>query len=166
MFIGLLGSRHQQVIGIRNLMKFLYVESQRPTRDECSWVICMAETGFNINYVAFHFDIHKTIANRIIKQSWLEIARDRAYRRKPTPLEERYIQIASRRMTFLTANTLCIYITSRDCLLYVIVHQNCTEPSPMHVENVQNIGILSFWKTFYDRYCAPYKWNYVVVVIR
>ena len=25
----------------------------------------MAEAGFNINYAAFHFDIHKTIAYRI-----------------------------------------------------------------------------------------------------
>ena len=28
----------------------------------------MAEAGFNINYVAFHFDIHKTIAYRIINR--------------------------------------------------------------------------------------------------
>ena len=47
-------------------MKFWYVESQKPTRDERSWVIGMAKAGFNINYVAFHFDIHKTIAYRII----------------------------------------------------------------------------------------------------
>ena len=47
-------------------MQFLYFESQKPTRDERSWVICMAEAGFNINYVAFHFDIDKTIAYRII----------------------------------------------------------------------------------------------------
>ena len=46
-------------------MKFLYVESQNPTRDERSWVIGMAEACFNINYVAFHFYIHKTIAYRI-----------------------------------------------------------------------------------------------------
>ena len=42
-------------------MKFLSVESQKPTRDERSWVIDMAEAGFNINHVAFHFNIHKTI---------------------------------------------------------------------------------------------------------
>ena len=47
----------------------------------------MAQVGFNINYEAFHFDIHKTIAYRIInivscKQSWLETARDRADRTK------------------------------------------------------------------------------------
>ena len=28
----------------------------------------MAEAGFNINYVAFHFDIHKTIAYQIINR--------------------------------------------------------------------------------------------------
>ena len=44
------------------------MESQRPTRDERSWVIGMAEVGFNINYDAFHFDIQKTIAYRIINR--------------------------------------------------------------------------------------------------
>ena len=47
-------------------MKFWYMESQKPTRDEHSWVIGMAEVGFNINYDAFHFYIHKRIAYRII----------------------------------------------------------------------------------------------------
>ena len=46
-------------------MKLLYVEYQKPTRDERSWVIGMPEACFNINYVAFHFDIHKTIAYRM-----------------------------------------------------------------------------------------------------
>ena len=45
-----------------------YVVSQKPTRDERSWVIGMAEAGFIINCVAFHFDIHKTIAYRIINR--------------------------------------------------------------------------------------------------
>ena len=45
-------------------MKFGNVESQEPTRDERSWVFGMAEAVFNINYVAVHFDIHKTLANR------------------------------------------------------------------------------------------------------
>ena len=45
-------------------MKFGYVESQKHTRDERSWVIGLAEADFNINYVAVHFDIHKTIAYR------------------------------------------------------------------------------------------------------
>ena len=44
------------------------MESQKPTRDERIWVIGMAEAGFNINYVAFHFDIHKTIAYWIINR--------------------------------------------------------------------------------------------------
>ena len=43
-------------------MNFWYVESQKPTRDKPTWVIGVAEAGFNINYVAVHFDIHKTIA--------------------------------------------------------------------------------------------------------
>ena len=46
-------------------MKFEYVESQKPTRDERSWVIGMAEAGFNINYVAVHFEIHKTMSEWI-----------------------------------------------------------------------------------------------------
>ena len=49
-------------------MKFWYMESQKPTRDEHSWVIGMTEVGFNISYDAFHFDIHKTIAYRIINR--------------------------------------------------------------------------------------------------
>ena len=49
-------------------MKFWYTESQKPTIDEPSLVIGMAEAGFNINNVAFHFDIHKTIAYRIINR--------------------------------------------------------------------------------------------------
>ena len=46
----------------------------------------MTEAGFNINYVGFHFDIHKTIAyqiiNRFVLQSGLETARDWSDRRK------------------------------------------------------------------------------------
>ena len=38
-------------------MKFWNEESQKSTRNERNWVFGMAETGFNINYVAFHFDI-------------------------------------------------------------------------------------------------------------
>ena len=38
----------------------------------------MAEAGFNINNVAFHFDIHKTIAYRIINRFvQSKLARDR-----------------------------------------------------------------------------------------
>ena len=44
------------------------MESQKPNRDDRSWVIGMAEVGFNIYYDAFHFDIHKTIAYRIINR--------------------------------------------------------------------------------------------------
>ena len=125
----------------------------------------MAEAGLNINYVAFHFDIHKTIAyrksNRFV-QTKLAGDRPRSGRqtKKLTPLEERFIQITSRRVTFQTANLLCI--TSRNCLWYASVHQHRPKPSPKHMENVQNIDILSFWKTFYDRHCAPYKWNFAV----
>ena len=49
-------------------MKFWYMESQKPTRDERSWVIGMVEVGFNINYDAFHFDIYKTIAYRMLTE--------------------------------------------------------------------------------------------------
>ena len=44
------------------------MESQKSTRVERSWVIGMAEVGFNNNYDAFHFDIHKTIAYRIVNR--------------------------------------------------------------------------------------------------
>ena len=146
-------------------MKFWYMESQKPTRDERTWGIGMAEVGFNINYDAFHFYIHKTIAYRKInrfvqtKFAW-DHPRSGRQNKKLTPLEKRFIQIISRRVAIFTANPLCI--TSRNCLWYVSVHQNYLEPSPNHVEHVQNIDILSFLKTFYDRHCAPYKWNYSV----
>ena len=113
----------------RNLMNFfLYVESQKPTRDERSWMIGMAEAGFNINYIAFHFDIHKTIACWIINhfvQTKLAGDRPRSGRqeKKLTPLQELFIQFTSRWVKFLTANPLCI--TSRDCFWYASVHQNC-----------------------------------------
>ena len=64
-------------------MKFWYMESQKSTRDERSWVIDMAEVDFNINYDAFHFDIHKTIAYRIINrfvQTKLAVDRTRSGR--------------------------------------------------------------------------------------
>ena len=149
-------------------MKFWYVESQKPTRDERSWVNGMAEADFNIDHVALHFDIHKTIVYRIINRSRkkkLTGDRPRSGRQKKlrTPLEDRFFQIPSRRVPFLTANLLCI--TSRNCIWYVSVHRNCPESSPMHMENVQNIDILSFWKTFYDRHCAPYKWNFALFCI-
>ena len=53
-----------------------------------------------------------------------------------------------------TANPLCI--TSRNCLWYVSIHQNCLEPSPNHVENVQNIDILSFFV------CVISTWIFVM----
>ena len=142
------------------------MESQKPTRDERSWLIGMAEFGFNINCDVFHFHIHKTIAYRIINQSFrvikvcLRSPEIGQTEQKLTPLEERFIQIITRRVAVFTANPLCV--TSRNCLWYVSVHQNCPEPSPNHAENVQNIDILSFQKTFYDRHCAPYKWNFSV----
>ena len=91
-------------------MKFGYVESQKPTIDESSWVIGVAEAGFNINYVAVHFDTHKTIAYRINKcflQRKLAVDSPRSDRQKKlTPLEERFNQITSRRENFFTANSL------------------------------------------------------------
>ena len=80
-------------------------------------------------------------------QTKLAVDRPRSGRQKIlTPLEELFIQIISRRLTFLTTNSLCI--TSRNCLLYMSVHRNCPEQSPMHLENVQNIDILPFEKHF------------------
>ena len=64
-------------------MKCWYMESQKPTRDERSWVIGMVEVGFNINYDAFDFDIHATIAYRIINrflQTKLAVDRTRSGR--------------------------------------------------------------------------------------
>ena len=134
----------------RNLMKFGYAKSQKPTRDKRSWVIGVAEAGFKINYVAVHFDIHKTIAYRINSRFvQRKLAGDRprwGRQKKLTPLEERFIHITSRRERFLTVDSLCK--TSRNCLWYVSIHQNRSETSQMHVEDDQNISILSFWKHF------------------
>ena len=123
------------------------MESQKPTRDERSWVIGMAEIGFNINYDAFYFDIHKTIAYRIInrflqKKVGLRPPEIGQTEHKVTPLEERFHLDHIKTGGIFTANPLCII--SRNSLCYVSVHQNCPEPSPNHVENVQNIDILSF----------------------
>ena len=66
----------------------------------------MAEAGFNINYVPFHFNIHKTIAYRIINrfvQTMLTGDRPeigQTGKQKLTTLEERFIQITPRRVTF------------------------------------------------------------------
>ena len=62
--------------------------------------------------------------------------------KKITPLEERFIQITSRRDKFLTAISLCIM--SRNCLWCVSIHQNPLEPSQMHVKDDQNIDMVSF----------------------
>ena len=65
----------------------------------------MSEAGFNINYVAFHFDIHKTIAYRITNrfvQKKLAGDRLRSDRQKKiNSTGDTFIQITSRRVTFL-----------------------------------------------------------------
>ena len=71
-----------------NLMKFGNVESQKPTRDERSWVIGMAEAGSTLIMLLFLLIFIK----QLCKESWLETVRDRAGRKK-TPLEERFTQI-------------------------------------------------------------------------
>ena len=54
------------------------MESQKPTRDQRSWVIGMAEAGFNINYVVFIKLLLTEYSVVLCKQSWLDIAQDRA----------------------------------------------------------------------------------------
>ena len=62
-------------------------------------MIGIAEAGFNSNYFAFHFDIHKTIAYRIINRFvQTKLAGDRSRSDRPkkknkiiTPLKERFI---------------------------------------------------------------------------
>ena len=144
-------------------MTFWYMESQKPTRDERSWVIGMAEAGFNINNVAFHFDIHKTTAYRITNRFLqAKLAGDcpNSGRKKNNSAGGKFNSDHIKTGDFRSANPLCI--TSRNCLWYVCVHRNCLKPSPKHIDNVQNIDILSFWKTYYDRHCAPYKWNFAI----
>ena len=69
------------------------MKRHKPTRDERSWVIGMAEAGFSINDVALHFDIYWITAYRSINRFW-QIGfvwdhRDRTKRKKITALEER-----------------------------------------------------------------------------
>ena len=138
---------------LMNLMKFWHVESQKPARDERRWVIGMADLVFNINYVAVHFDIYKTIAfrinNRFVqKKTWLETARDRGgggggAEQKLTPLEERFIK------TFLTA-TQFVQRLGTHSLWYMSIHQKRPERG----------GWSKYWhfvilKTSYDRHWAP-----------
>ena len=40
-------------------MKFGYVESQKPTKDERSWVVVKTEAGIHINVIALNFDFQK-----------------------------------------------------------------------------------------------------------
>ena len=51
-------------------MKFGYVESWKPTRDEHIGVIDMVEAGLNINDVARKLHIHKTTAYRTVNRFW------------------------------------------------------------------------------------------------
>ena len=80
--------------------------------------------------------------------SWqIRLARDRPRSDRPKkthPVEVHFIHITSRWKKFLSANLLCW--KSRNSL----VHQYLPKPSPMPVEDGQNI--LSFSKHFYDRH--------------
>ena len=147
-----------------HLMKFRYVESQKPTRNDCSWVNSIVETGINITYVSRHFDIHKNTC--LPKHQWFLVNRVGCrspeigqIRKNLTPFEEHciYMYITSRLEIFLPANP--PFSTSRNCLLYARIRRNRLEPSPIQVEDGQNIDVLSFPKHFHDRQSAPYKWN-------
>ena len=160
---GPLGSRHQPVTGT---WKNFGIWNRRslPETNASEWLAWRKLVATLILLFFILIFIKQLLTEYSIvlcKQSWLATARERVDKKKKlTPLVERFIQITSRRVTFLTANPLCI--TYRNCFLYASVHRNCQEPPPMNVENVGNIDILPFWKTFYDRHCAPYKWNFAV----
>ena len=82
------------------------MESQKPTRDERSWVIGIREVGFNINDDAFNFDIHKNnclpnIQSFRANKVGLRPPEIGQTEQKLTPLEARFIQIISRRVAFL-----------------------------------------------------------------
>ena len=82
-----------------------------------------------INNVVFHFDIHKTIAYRIINRFVLtKLAGDRpnsGRQKKTNSTGGKFHSEHIKTGDFLTANPLCI--TSRNCLCYVSVHRNCPE---------------------------------------
>ena len=107
----------------------------------------MAEACFNINNVAFHFDIHKAIAYRITSRCvQTKLAGDRprsvSQKKKTNSIGEMFYSDHFKKGDIFTANPLCI--ASRNCFLYVRVPRNRSESSPMHVENFQNIDILFF----------------------
>ena len=122
------------------------------SRDECSWIIGMTESGMNITMLLFIFILIKQMLSEqsIVsgKQGWLEIARDWTDRQKPTPLDKTLIHITSRREKFLPENSLSWM--SRNCLWYVRIRRNRPELFPMHVQKDQNIDILTFSSHFYD----------------
>ena len=139
-------------------MKFGYMELQKPTRDECSWIIGMTEAGININRGARHLVFIKQLLTEesIVsgEQCWLETARNRTDRKKLTSLEERFIHSASRRERFLPA--LCWSLRNVSGM-YAWFRQNGLEQSLLKVEDGQNIDILSSSKHFYDRDLVPFN---------
>ena len=123
----------------------------------------MAEAGIAFNYVALHFDFHETTAYQIysivsgIKLS-LRSPKIGQTEKKLTLLEDKFIHITSRRDRFLPANHPFCW-TSRNCVWYASIQRNRPEPSPMHVEDGQNIDISAFSKHFMKGTPTPYKLN-------
>ena len=95
----------------------------------------MLETGFNINYVAFHFDIHKIIAYQTINpfvqtKSAGDRPRSGRQKKKITPLEETFIQITSRRVIFLRHSiVICqvAFVRSRTVLDRSVIVRVCID---------------------------------------
>ena len=89
------------------------------------------------------------------KQGWLGPPEIGQTETKLNPLEKRFIHIKSRRKRFLPANPLCW--TSRICLRFASIRRNRTRLRC-------TLGWSKYWhfvllKRFYERHCAPCKWN-------
>ena len=150
-------------------MNFWYVESQRPTRDERSWVICMAEAGIHINDVALYFNTLYIVIKKkqlftehsivFCKPVWLETVQDRIYRQNQ--LHSRNVSFISHqggRDFFFLTNFLCW--TSRTCLWYTMIRRNHPERSPMHMERWSKywhfVDSIHFWQALRSiqiKYC-------------
>ena len=134
------------------------MESKKPTRDERSWVIVMAEAGIKINSVVLHLDIHKTTAYRIINCFWqTRLAEDR-------PRSGRHYSIGGGTFHLYHIKTGKMSY-SKPALLNVqelsLVREYLKKLSGTVSDALvgSNIDIFVFSKHFYDRFCAPYKYN-------
>ena len=139
------------------------MELQKPTGDEYSRIIGMAEAGINIKSVALHFHIHKITAYRIINrfgQTWLTEDCPRSGRQKEN-LASRNVSLRRNRggIDFFKQIRFAQRLGTVDVSGTQSIRRNRPELSLTHVEDCENVDSLAFFKHLFDRHCAPYKRN-------